>query len=60
MKAVLFAAGEGLRLRPLTDTIPKPLLEILGETILERLIKSLVKFAVDEFIIITNYKEEQI
>ncbi|MHA1224652.1 MAG: nucleotidyltransferase family protein [Candidatus Heimdallarchaeaceae archaeon] len=50
MKAVLFAAGEGLRLRPLTDTIPKPLLEILGETILERLIKSLVKFAVDEFI----------
>ena len=60
MKAVLFAAGEGLRLRPLTDKIPKPLLNVLGESILERLIEKLSKCGINDFIIVTNYKEEKI
>ncbi len=60
MKAVLFAAGEGLRLRPLTDKIPKPLLNVLGKSILERLIENLSKCGINDFIIITNYKEEKI
>ncbi len=60
MKAILLAAGEGLRLRPLTETTPKPLLKVLGEPILKRSISGLNKYGIDSFIIITNYLEEQI
>jgi bifunctional UDP-N-acetylglucosamine pyrophosphorylase/glucosamine-1-phosphate N-acetyltransferase len=60
MKAILLAAGEGLRLRPLTENVPKPLLKILDKTILERSINNLSKCGVDGFVIITNYKEEKI
>lgn len=60
MKAVLFAAGEGIRLQPLTNSIPKPLLKILGVSILERLIQNLLRCGVEEYILITNYKEELI
>ena len=60
MKAILLAAGEGQRLRPLTDLTPKPLLKILDKAILERTIESLAKYGVNDFIIITNYREEKI
>ncbi|MHA1201769.1 MAG: bifunctional sugar-1-phosphate nucleotidylyltransferase/acetyltransferase [Candidatus Heimdallarchaeaceae archaeon] len=60
MKAILLAAGEGLRLRPLTENVPKPLLKILDKTILERSINNLAKCGVEGFVIITNYKEEKI
>ncbi len=60
MKAILLAAGEGLRLRPLTENVPKPLLKILDKTILERSINNLSKCGVEGFVIITNYKEEKI
>lgn len=60
MKAILLAAGEGLRLRPLTENVPKPLLKALDKTILERSINNLSKCGVEGFVIITNYKEEKI
>jgi len=60
MKAILLAAGEGLRLRPLTETTPKPLLKVLGVPILKRTIDTLNKFGIKDFVIITNYLEEQI
>ena len=60
MKAILLAAGEGLRLRPLTENTPKPLLKVLDKTILERSINNLSKCEVEGFVIITNYKEEKI
>lgn len=41
MKAVIFAAGLGTRLRPLTDTIPKPMIEVGGKPILQRTIEAL-------------------
>ena len=41
MKALVFAAGYGNRLRPLTDTIPKPLIEVNGKTVLQRVIERL-------------------
>ncbi|MHA1302672.1 MAG: bifunctional sugar-1-phosphate nucleotidylyltransferase/acetyltransferase [Candidatus Heimdallarchaeaceae archaeon] len=59
-KAVILAAGKGTRLQPLTNTIPKPLLEILGESIIKRLINSLYNSGIDEFIVITHYNENQV
>lgn len=57
MKAIILAAGEGTRLSPLTNTTPKPLLKICGKSIIEYTLESLHSY-VDEFIIITKYKNE--
>ena len=40
MKAMILAAGRGERLRPLTDTTPKPMLPVDGKPLLERHIES--------------------
>lgn len=59
MKAIILAAWEGSRLRPLTQTTPKPCLKIFGKSILEHNIANLEKF-VDEFIIVVKYKKEKV
>ena len=41
MKAMIFAAGLGTRLKPLTDTMPKALVPILGKPLLEHVIEKL-------------------
>ncbi|UJG39723.1 MAG: NTP transferase domain-containing protein [Candidatus Heimdallarchaeum aukensis] len=60
MKAVILAAGKGERLRPLTETTPKPMLKLLGKTIIERQFLALAEAGVKEFIVVTNYMEEKI
>ncbi len=57
MKAIILAAGRWTRLRPITDTIPKPLIKIRGKSILEHLLEQLCH-DVDEFILVVNYKKE--
>lgn len=60
MKAVLLAGGKGVRLRPLTYTIPKPLLPIGEKPILEEIIERLKAFDFEEFIIAVGYRGELI
>ncbi len=55
MKAMILAAGRGERLRPLTDTVPKPLLEIGGKPIIQHTIEALAKSGFKELIINLAY-----
>ena len=60
MKAIILAGGRGKRLRPITDYVPKPLVPLNNVPIIDRQIKYLKKFKVNEIIICTGYKTEMI
>lgn len=51
IKAMILAAGRGNRLRPLTDTIPKPLIEVCGKPLIEYHIEKLASAGVTEIVI---------
>ncbi|MBN2279096.1 MAG: nucleotidyltransferase family protein [Candidatus Marinimicrobia bacterium] len=51
MKAVVLSAGLGTRLKPLTNNLPKALVKIGNQTLLERAVRYLQKFGIDEFVI---------
>jgi MurNAc alpha-1-phosphate uridylyltransferase len=51
MKAMLLAAGRGERMRPLTDTTPKPLLRIGGQTMIERHVHALARAGITDLVI---------
>lgn len=51
MKAMIFAAGLGTRLRPLTDTMPKALVPVDGVPMLRRVIEKLKAAGFDEFVV---------
>lgn len=59
MKAIILAAGEWSRLRPLTNTTPKPIIKIFWKTIIEHNLEHIYKY-VSEIIIIVKYKQEEI
>ncbi len=54
------AAGEGTRLRPLTDNVPKPMIPIRGRPILEHNVRMLVRYGVDEIVINLHHRGETI
>jgi len=60
MKAMIFAAGLGTRLRPLTNDKPKALVEIKGKTLLEITITHLIKNGYEEIIINIHHFAEQV
>jgi len=51
MKAMIFAAGRGERMRPLTDTCPKPLLKVRGRPLIAWHIHNLVRAGITEIVI---------
>ncbi|MGL5117739.1 MAG: sugar phosphate nucleotidyltransferase [Plesiomonas shigelloides] len=59
MRAILLAAGMGTRLRPLTENIPKSLIEINEEPLLERQIKFLNEIGINEIYVVTGYLKEK-
>ena len=54
--AVILCGGKGLRLRPLTNDVPKPLVEINGEPILYYVINHLLSYDINQIILATGYK----
>ncbi len=60
MKAMILAAGRGERLRPLTDTVPKPLLEAGGKPLIVHTIERLVQAGFTELVINLGYRGSQI
>jgi bifunctional UDP-N-acetylglucosamine pyrophosphorylase/glucosamine-1-phosphate N-acetyltransferase len=60
MKAVLLAAGEGVRLQPITATRPKHLIRVGGKPILEHCLEALKASGVTEAIVVTHYMGDAI
>jgi len=60
LKAIILAAGEGSRMRPLTYTRPKVMLPIVNKPILEHLLVEASQAGIREFIFIVGYCDEQV
>ena len=58
MNAVILAGGRGTRLRPLTDSIPKPMVEFHGKPFLEFLIEMVRDQGIDRFMLLLGYLPE--
>lgn len=59
-QAVFLCGGFGTRLRPITNTIPKPIVPINGKPFLYYLLKQLVNHGIKRFLLLTGYKGDQI
>ncbi|MFH0884864.1 MAG: bifunctional sugar-1-phosphate nucleotidylyltransferase/acetyltransferase [Candidatus Micrarchaeota archaeon] len=60
MKAIILAAGDGVRLRPLTETRPKPMLHAAGRPILHNLLCEAKKAGITEAVIVVRRMKEKI
>ena len=60
LTAVILAAGTGSRLRPLTETTPKCLLDVGGKTILARQLERVAEAGIPRAVIVTGYLAEQV
>lgn len=60
MKAMILAAGRGERMRPLTDTLPKPMLEVSNQPLLEHHIRKLVNVGITDIVINLAWLGEKI
>lgn len=60
MRAMILAAGRGVRMRPLTDRVPKPLLTVGGEPVIVHLIDRLAKAGLNDIVINHSHLGQQI
>src|SRR5260370_21402037 len=58
--AMVLAAGLGKRMRPITDSMPKPLVRIRGRTLLDHAIDRLIAAHVQTIVVNAHYRAEQI
>ncbi len=59
MDAIIMCAGRGTRMRPITDSIPKPLVPIMGKGSLERTL-DILPHEIDRVILVVGYRGDQI
>jgi glucose-1-phosphate thymidylyltransferase len=60
MQAVILAAGEGKRVRPLTRSRPKALIPVANRPIIEYVIEALLKNGIRDIIVVAGYRKEQV
>ena len=60
MKAIILAAGEGKRLRPLTNNTPKCLVNLFGKSLLQWQIETFRSCQIDDISVVTGYRSELI
>jgi glucose-1-phosphate thymidylyltransferase len=58
--AVVLAAGEGTRLRPLTRNRPKPMLPAANRPILEHVLDALVDAGMERLVLVVGYRRERV
>lgn len=59
-QAVILAGGRGSRLAPITDSLPKPMVDVNGEPFLAHLIRLIANQGITQVIVLTGYRAEQI
>lgn len=57
-QALVLAAGYGKRMRPITDSIPKPMIEIQGRSMIYRMLDKLLEYGIKSVVINAYYKKE--
>lgn len=60
MKAMIFAAGLGTRLKPLTDTMPKALVQVCGQPLIDRVMTRLIDSGATEVVVNVHHFAEQV
>jgi glucose-1-phosphate thymidylyltransferase len=60
MQAVILAAGEGVRVRPLTRSRPKAMIPVANRPIIEYVIDALLKNGIRDIIVVVGYRKEQV
>lgn len=60
MDAIVLAAGEGTRLRPMTEDKPKGMVEVAGKPILTHCFEQLVELGADQLIVVVGYLKEEV
>jgi mannose-1-phosphate guanylyltransferase len=60
MKAMVLAAGRGTRVRPITDTVPKPMIPVINRPVMAFLIDLLRQHGFDQIIVSTSYLAQEI
>jgi mannose-1-phosphate guanylyltransferase len=55
MKAMILAAGQGTRVRPVTEYVPKPMIPIIDRPVMEFLVRLLARHGFDEIVVSTSY-----
>ena len=58
--AMVFAAGLGTRMRPITETLPKPLVKIAGRTMLDHMLDRFAEIGVKRAIVNVHYLADQL